>query len=291
MARTLPIGSLQLGFRLKSLRLRRRAPWPCRKLRCVRGPAHKIDQTGQCGRELDAWDLETVDAHHQRLRGQARGARQRSVSPASLERAVSLVCEGREPQSSPQVCGVEKGCRVRVALHSRSPAGGPHEIAGVHVGGVSARGVVRKNRVLRRSQHAVEHLEVRTRPSSHRSFGQFAKKLPQLCNRPHELWPCFQVPTDSQGLWGAHEQYLSDPWAPGHAVLCVWNPERRSFTHSKSHARLLSVRFFPEPIGEVKTIHVGGRTDTTNRLGGECKCQRHMSRVRNVQRRALEAGG
>jgi hypothetical protein len=65
MARTLPIGSLQLGIRLKSLRLRRRAPWPCRNLRCVRGPAHKIDQTGQCGRELDAWDLETVDAHHQ----------------------------------------------------------------------------------------------------------------------------------------------------------------------------------------------------------------------------------
>jgi hypothetical protein len=30
---------------------------------------------------------------------------------------------------------------------------------------------------------------------------------------------------DSQGLWGPHEQYLSDPWAPGHAVLCVWKPE------------------------------------------------------------------
>ena len=28
-----------------------------------------------------------------------------------------------------------------------------------------------------------------------------------------------------QGLWGPHEQYLSDPWAPGHAVLCVWKPE------------------------------------------------------------------
>jgi hypothetical protein len=62
--------------------------------------------------------------------------------------------------------------------------------------------------------------------------------------QPHKLRPCFQVPTDSQGLWGPHEQYLSDPWAPGHAVLCVWKPEKRSFTHSKSHARLLSVRFF-----------------------------------------------
>ena len=70
------------------------------------------------------------------------------------------------------------------------------------------------------------------------------KICPQLSNRPHKLWPCFQVPTDSRGLWGAHEQYLSDPWAPGHADLCVWKPERRSFTHSKSHARLLSVRFF-----------------------------------------------
>jgi hypothetical protein len=29
----------------------------------------------------------------------------------------------------------------------------------------------------------------------------------------------------SQGLWGPHEQYLSDPWAPGHAVFCVWKPE------------------------------------------------------------------
>ncbi len=29
----------------------------------------------------------------------------------------------------------------------------------------------------------------------------------------------------TQGLWGPHEQYLSDPWAPGHAVLCVWKPE------------------------------------------------------------------
>jgi len=70
------------------------------------------------------------------------------------------------------------------------------------------------------------------------------KICPQLSNRPHKLWPCFQVPTDSRGLWGAHEQYLSDPWAPGHADLCVWKPERRSFTHSKSQARLLSVRFF-----------------------------------------------
>ena len=25
-------------------------------------------------------------------------------------------------------------------------------------------------------------------------------------------------------------------------------------------------QIFPEPIGELKTIHVGGRTDTTNRL-------------------------
>ena len=84
-------------------------------------------------------------------------------------------------------------------------------------------------------------------PSSSSSLSvsdSWQKNCPQLSNRPHKLWPCFQVPTDSRGLWGAHEQYLSDPWAPGHADLCVWKPERRSFTHSKSHARLLSVRFF-----------------------------------------------
>ena len=82
----------------------------------------------------------------------------------------------------------------------------------------------------------------------------------------HKLRPCFQVPTDSQGLWGPHEQYLSDPWAPGHAVLCVWKPERRSFTHSRSHARSLKVRFFRSQSESSRTIHVGGRTDTTNRL-------------------------
>jgi hypothetical protein len=70
------------------------------------------------------------------------------------------------------------------------------------------------------------------------------KSCPQLSNRPHKLRPCFQVPTDSQGLWGVHEQYLSDPWEPGHAVMCVWKPERRSFTHSRYHARSLKVRFF-----------------------------------------------
>jgi hypothetical protein len=67
---------------------------------------------------------------------------------------------------------------------------------------------------------------------------------PQLSNRPHKLCPCFQVPTDSRGLWGAHEQYLSNPWAPLHADLCMLKPERRSFTHSRSHARSLEVRFF-----------------------------------------------
>jgi hypothetical protein len=62
-------------------------------------------------------------------------------------------------------------------------------------------------------------------------------------SNPTNFGHCFRVPRDSQGLWGPHEQYLSEPWAPGHAVLCVWKPERRSFTQSKCHARLLSVRF------------------------------------------------
>ena len=97
------------------------------------------------------------------------------------------------------------------------------------------------------------------------SFGQLAKNLPPTV-RPHKLWPCFQVPTDSQGLWGVHEQYFNGPWATGHAVLCVWKPERRSFTHSRSHARSLKVRFFRSQSESSRTIHVGGRTDTTNRL-------------------------
>ena len=60
------------------------------------------------------------------------------------------------------------------------------------------------------------------------------------------------------GLWGVHEQYLSNLWATGHAVLCMWKPERRSFTHSKSHDWLPSVRFFPEPFRELKTTQCGG---------------------------------
>jgi hypothetical protein len=84
-------------------------------------------------------------------------------------------------------------------------------------------------------------------PSSSSSLSvsdSWQKICPQLSNRPHKLCPCFQVPTDSRGLWGAHEQYLSNPWAPLHADLCMWKPERRSFTHSRSHARSLEVRFF-----------------------------------------------
>jgi hypothetical protein len=73
------------------------------------------------------------------------------------------------------------------------------------------------------------------------SFGQLAKILPPTVQPTPQ---CFQVPTDSRGLWGAHEQYLSNPWAPLHADLCMWKPERRSFTHSRSHARSLEVRFF-----------------------------------------------
>jgi hypothetical protein len=41
---------------------------------------------------------------------------------------------------------------------------------------------------------------------------------------------------------------------PAHAR----KPERRSFTHIKSHDLLLSVRFFPEPFGELKTTQCGG---------------------------------
>ena len=68
------------------------------------------------------------------------------------------------------------------------------------------------------------------------NFGQLAKKLPPTV-RPHKLRPCFQVPT-----------------------------ERRSFTHSRSHDRSLKVRFFRSQLESSRTIHVGGRTDTTNRL-------------------------
>jgi hypothetical protein len=53
--------------------------------------------------------------------------------------------------------------------------------------------------------------------------------------------------------------------ARARGFVCV-KPERRSFTHSKSYDLLLSVRFFPEPFGELKTTQCGGRTDTANRL-------------------------
>jgi hypothetical protein len=48
------------------------------------------------------------------------------------------------------------------------------------------------------------------------------------------------------GQLGLPTEHLSDPWAPGHAGLCVWKPERKSFTHGKSHSVLVSVRVFPE---------------------------------------------
>ena len=54
-----------------------------------------------------------------------------------------------------------------------------------------------------------------------RSFGQL-----KIVNRPTpQTSALFSGPQDSQGLWGPHEQYLSDPWAPGHAILCGWKPE------------------------------------------------------------------
>ncbi len=74
-------------------------------------------------------------------------------------------------------------------------------------------------------------------PPSQLSFGQL-----KIVNRPTpQTSALFSGPHRRNKH--THEQYLSDPWAPGHAVLCVWKPERRSFTHSKCHARLLSVRF------------------------------------------------
>ena len=60
------------------------------------------------------------------------------------------------------------------------------------------------------------------------------------------------------GLWGAHEQYLSDLWSPGHAVLCVWKPERRYFTHTKSHARLPSVSTFFRSHSEISRPYMWG---------------------------------
>jgi hypothetical protein len=79
--------------------------------------------------------------------------------------------------------------------------------------------------------------------------GDNRQKVSRCSNRPGPTKKCPTVPTDRVrllaknlatrscwgGLWGVHEQYLSDLWATGHAVLCAWKPERRSFTHSKSH--------------------------------------------------------
>jgi hypothetical protein len=48
--------------------------------------------------------------------------------------------------------------------------------------------------------------------------------------QPHKLRTCFQVPTDSQGLWGAHEQYLSDQWASD-MRFCVCGSPRGDLSH------------------------------------------------------------
>ena len=92
------------------------------------------------------------------------------------------------------------------------------------------------------------------------------KICPQLSD-PTNFGLVFRSPQDSRGLWGAHEQYLSNPWAPRHADLCMWKPERRSFTHSRSHARSLDRAFFRSQ-SETSRPYMcgGGRTDTTNRL-------------------------
>ncbi len=107
------------------------------------------------------------------------------------------------------------------------------------------------------------------RPPS--QFQTVGKKIAPNCpTDPTNFGLVFRSPVGTphrlSGLWGAHDQYLSDPWAPGHAVLCVWKPERRSFTHSRSHDLSLEVRFFRRQSESSRTIHVGGRTDTTNRL-------------------------
>ena len=97
-------------------------------------------------------------------------------------------------------------------------------------------------------------------PSQFRTVG---KKFAPNCPTP-QTSALFSGPHRLSGSFG--EQYLNDPWAPGHAVLCVWKPERKSFTHSRSHDRWLKVRFFRSQSESSRTIHVGGRTDTTNRL-------------------------
>ena len=100
-------------------------------------------------------------------------------------------------------------------------------------------------------------------PSQFRTVG---KKFAPNCPTPQTL-ALFSVPHRLSGLWGAHEQYLSNPWAPRHADLCMWKPERRSFTHSRSHARSLDRAFFRSQ-SETSRPYMcgGGRTDTTNRL-------------------------
>jgi hypothetical protein len=92
------------------------------------------------------------------------------------------------------------------------------------------------------------------------------KNCPQLSD-PTNFGLVFRSPQDSRGLWGAHEQYLSTPWAPRHADLCMWKPERRSFTHSRSHARSLDRAFFRSQSETSRPyMRGGGRTGTTNRL-------------------------
>ena len=59
------------------------------------------------------------------------------------------------------------------------------------------------------------------------SFGQLAKKLPATV-RPHKLRPCFQVPTDSQGLLGSN---ISTTRGRQDMRFCVCGSPRGDLSH------------------------------------------------------------
>jgi len=92
-----------------------------------------------------------------------------------------------------------------------------------------------------------------SRPASHRS-GNDLEILPTVPTDSALLFSRFQFLRHKlmrvMGTSGATSQRPMGARTRG--FVCV-KARKRSFTHSKSHALLLSVRFFPEQFGELKT--------------------------------------
>ena len=105
------------------------------------------------------------------------------------------------------------------------------------------------------------------------------KNCPQLSNRPHKLRPCFQVPTDSQGLWGAHKHNLMSNISATRGRpdmrFCVCGSPRGDLSHIAGLTLGLCMSDFSGDNRRAQDHTCGrydqGRTDTTN-----CLSENHL---------------